>query len=142
MIQLLQRQINTIHYTNAILRNYVKDESQLLYIALRDKMANKEEFKKLDILKNLSLDLARQVNSDFITDIGVLIIPSGQSVNLEDAENRLILCLENSAFFEHKESRFKPEPGDLLWLNEKVTISNTETSLSVLFILDFKEFLL
>ena len=142
MIQLLQRQINTIPYTNAILRNFVKDETQLLYISLRDKMVNKEEFKKLDILKNLSLDLARQVNSEFIYDIGVLILPSGQSVNLEDAENRLILCLENASFFEHKESRFKPEPGDLLWLNEKVTISNTETSLSVLFILDFKEFLL
>ena len=142
MIQLLQRQINTIPYTNAILRNFVKDETQLLYISLRDKMVNKEEFKKLDILKNLSLDLARQVNSEFIYDIGVLILPSGQSVNLEDAENRLILCLENASFFEYKESRFKPEPGDLLWLNEKVTISNTETSLSVLFILDFKEFLL
>ena len=142
MIQLLQKNINTIALTNAILRNIKGQEEILNYLALRTDGINTSNFVKLDIFKNLSLDLARQVNAEFITDIGILTIPTGQSINLEDTNNRLILILENSSSFEHNDKRFIPESGDLVWLNEKITITNNDIPLTILFVLDFREFLL
>lgn len=143
MIQLLQKNINTIQLTNTVLRN-TKNENhnEIIYVPLRTDNINVPNFIKLDVFKNLSLDLARQVNAEIITDIGIILIPSGKSLNLEDCNNRLILIMENTASFEHDDKRFVPEAGDLLWLNEKISINNTGLSSSIIFVLDFKEFLL
>lgn len=139
MIQLLNKSINTVFLTNTVLRNIKEDDK---FIILRNDKINTESFSKLSIFKDLVLDLTRQVNAESIEDIAILILKAGENIILNKVENRLILCLENCSTFSHENKIFTPSSGDLIWLNEDVNIINTEDSLTVLLVIDFKEFLL
>lgn len=139
MIQLLNKSINTVFLTNTVLRNIKEDDK---FIILRNDKINTESFSKLSIFKDLVLDLTRQVNAESIEDIAILILKAGENIILNKVENRLILCLENCSTFSHDNKIFTPASGDLMWLNEDVNIINTEDSLTVLLVIDFKEFLL
>lgn len=139
MAQLLQKQINTIPYTNAVLRN-IKDLND--YVMLRSDGYNLPDFAKLSVFKDLVLELAKQVSAEFITDAGIIINRSGKHLKLNETDNRIILNLENSSIYSHDDKRFTPDTGDLIWTNEELTITNISDEISILLVIDFREFLL
>lgn len=141
MSQLINRGINTIPFTNAVLRN-LADLGDTNYILLRSSNYNMPEFAKLNIFKPLVLDLARQFDAGQINDIAIIITKPGQDVKLDAEKNRIILILENEASFTNNENRYTPAPGDLIWTNEEITINNTAMSISYILVIDLEEFVL
>lgn len=140
MSQLLQKQIITIPYTNAVLRN-IKTLNDGV-VALRVDGVNLPEFAKLSVFKDLVLELGKQVSAEFISDVGILILKQGKSLTLNETDNRLILNLENSSVYSNNDKRYTPDTGDLIWTNETITITNSSDNISLLLIIDFREFLL
>lgn len=140
MSQLLQKQIITIPYTNAVLRN-IKTLNDGV-VALRVDGVNLPEFAKLSVFKDLVLELGKQVSAEFISDVGILILKQGKSLTLNETDNRLILNLENSSVYSNNDNRYTPDTGDLIWTNETITITNSSDNISLLLIIDFREFLL
>jgi hypothetical protein len=139
MAQLLSQGINTVNFTNAVLRN-MKNFND--YVILRSDGMNTPEFSTLSSFKDLVLDIGRQVNSEIITDIGLIKLTIGKNITLNEVDNRLILCLENSSVFSTDDKRYTPNTGDLIWTNETISISNSSDNISLLLVIDFKEFLL
>ena len=139
MSQLLQKQIITIPYTNAVLRN-IKTLND--YVLLRSDGVNLPEFAKLSVFKDLVLELGKQVSAEFISDVGILILKQGKSLTLNETDNRLILNLENSSVYSNNDKRYTPDTGDLIWTNETITITNTSDNISIILVIDFREFLL
>lgn len=139
MAQLLQKQINTTIYTNAILRN-IKSFGQV--VGLRIDGVNYPDFSRLSVFKDLVLELGKQVSAEFISDVSIVILRPGETITLNEYDNRLILNLENTAAYSNEESRFTPSPGDLLWTNEELDIQNTSAQVCFLLVIDFREFLL
>lgn len=140
MSQLLQKQIITIPYTNAVLRN-IKTLNDGV-VALRVDGVNLPEFAKLSVFKDLVLELGKQVSAEFISDVGILILKQGKSLTLNETDNRLILNLENSSVYSNNDKRYTPDTGDLIWTNETITITNTSDNISIILVIDFREFLL
>ena len=139
MSQLLQKQIITIPYTNAVLRN-IKTLND--YVLLRSDGVNLPEFAKLSVFKDLVLELGKQVSAEFISDVGILILKQGKSLTLNETDNRLILNLENSSVYSNYDNRYTPDTGDLIWTNETITITNSSNNISIILVIDFKEFIL
>lgn len=139
MSQLLQKQIITIPYTNAVLRN-IKTLND--YVLLRSDGVNLPEFAKLSVFKDLVLELGKQVSAEFISDVGILILKQGKSLTLNETDNRLILNLENSSVYSNNDNRYTPDTGDLIWTNETITITNSSNNISIILVIDFKEFIL
>lgn len=137
MAQLLNKQMVTTKYTNALLRNFTDN---IVFLRVDEK--NTDNFKILSCFKDLVLDLCRFVDACKIKDIAVITTNIGDIIPLEKVQNRLILILENEASFTYADNRFKPEVGDLLWLNHDITIENHSTSKSIILVIDFEEFLL
>lgn len=140
MSQLLQKQIITIPYTNAVLRN-IKTLNDGI-VALRVDGVNLPEFAKLSVFKDLVLELGKQVSAEYISDVVVLILQQGKSLTLNETDNRLILNLENSSVYSNNDKRYTPDTGDLIWTNETITITNTSDNISIILVIDFKEFIL
>ena len=140
MSQLLQKQIITVPYTNAVLRN-IKTLNDGI-VTLRADGLNLPDFAKLSILKDLVLELGKQVSAEYISDVVVLILQQGKSVTLNEYDNRLLLNLENSSVYSSNDKRYTPDTGDLIWTNETITITNTSDNISIILVIDFKEFLL
>ena len=139
MAQLLQKNIITIPYTNAVLRNQNKLNE---YVILRSDGINFPEFATLSVFKDLILELGKQVSAEFISDACIVINKPGKNLTLNAVENRIILNLENSSVFSINDKRFTPDTGDLVWTNDTITINNSSDNLSLLLIIAFKEFLL
>lgn len=139
MAQLLNKGINTVNFTNSILRNEKKLDD---YIILRNEGVNTPFFSMLSIFKDLILDIGRQVSAEYINDICIMKVQQGKSINLNEVENRLILCLENSSIFSYNDKRFTPDTGDLIWTNDNISIINSSDAVTFLLVIDFKEFLL
>jgi hypothetical protein len=137
MAQLLSQGINTVNFTNAVLRN-MKNFND--YVILRSDGMNTPEFSTLSSFKDLVLDIGRQVNSEIITDIGLIKLTIGKNITLNEVDNRLILCLENSSVFSTDDKRYTPNTGDLIWTNETISISNSSDNISLLLVIDFKEY--
>lgn len=141
MSQLIAKGINTIKYTNAVLRNWEK-LGKNKFILLRVDGFNSPDFHKLNIFKDLCLDLARQQDAEFIKDIAILITEPNFENILDASTNRIILVLENQASFTNHDVMFTPEAGDLMWTNEEIKINNHSDNLSIILIIDIEEFLL
>lgn len=137
MIQLVNKNINTTYFTNTVLRNIKNDN----LVILREKSKNTPIFTKYSIFKDLVLDIARQFNSERITEVAIIKVSNSEKgIKLGLSENRAILVLDGDLVL-NKEERLVIETGSLLWLNEDVTYNTTNKDCFIL-VLDLKEFML
>lgn len=137
MIQLVNKNINTTYFTNTVLRNIKNDN----LVILREKSKNTPIFTKYSIFKDLVLDIARQFNSERITEVAIIKVSNSEKgIKLGLSENRAVLVLDGDLVL-NKEERVVIETGSLLWLNEDVTYNTTNKDCFIL-VLDLKEFML
>jgi hypothetical protein len=138
-MQLLNK-INTISYTNQILRQ--KNHLTGIGTILRDNKINLDAFRVFSDLKQLVLDIGRQVNAEIITDVAIIMLKPGENSKLNNVNNRIILALETQSTFIIEDKQLNIESGSLLWTDENINIINTSATETLLLVIDFEEFII